>query len=194
MPELKGWLGPEGQVFPSSEHLWQALKAKNLRTFLRFTVGGDFGSWAPDVFVRTTLRNKVKNLSARKALLLGQSKVVHWAKKQNIGILAKIAANSEYAADLQLDEIGDMNYAREHLPDDVERAVWLAILKQKYSQDPLLQLLLTNTGDEMLVEFEKAAARTPSKVKWGGCISPSGVLLGRNVMGTYLMATRAALV
>ena len=101
-PLLREWLTEAGKKFNSSEHLWQSLKATNYKTFLKFTHDGIFGS--EDVLAFFNL------LDPKTA----QSKVDYWMKKQNIGIVPKMAVNATYRKKLGLD-VGDIDSKKEYL-------------------------------------------------------------------------------
>ncbi len=200
VPDLSEWLGADGLVFPSSEHLWQALKARNAPTLRRFAVGGDLAILSPGLFQRTTLLAQARKVwrgkgdtivSLKKLDGASLKKVVYW-EKRGVGIAAKLASKEAYGQTLELGP-EHMDYARETLAPDVERAIWLLVLRLKFEQNPALGDLLLSTQGHTLVEFDKAGARLdgPVKVKWGAYVDPTThCLRGQNVMGTYLMATR----
>jgi len=74
--------------FPSTEHVWQAFRARNQATFLRFTVDGDLGRWAPTVFAK----GPDPEAAAKK---------MNFCRKQHmIGIIAKMASNETHAKKL----------------------------------------------------------------------------------------------
>jgi predicted NAD-dependent protein-ADP-ribosyltransferase YbiA (DUF1768 family) len=188
-PELRSWIGDIGGffVFPSAEHVWHALKAKNVATLLRFTSHGDLGQWSASFFTRV-MPKALQGTSA--GLERGKKKMAYWHKKGNIGIMAKMAANPKYTKAMGFDPRADMNYGRETLEEDLERRVWLSIHHLKYSQHAALRTLLLETGETPLIEFDRAGIRNPSKTKWGGCVDEKGVLHGQNKMGMYLMLYR----
>lgn len=185
-PGIREWLPA---TFPTSEHLWQALKARDQATFLRFTTTGDLGAWNPDVFAKTVaylVKDKIE-MAAR-----AQKKLAEWKKKNNLGIQAKLAANPDYAQRLNL--AGHMNFEREHLAADVERIVWLAILKLKFRQNAGPRAVLLSTAGKRLIEFAPGAARRPEH--WGGLVTPGPgplTVVGDNVMGNYVQAVRDSL-
>jgi predicted NAD-dependent protein-ADP-ribosyltransferase YbiA (DUF1768 family) len=196
-PRLLGFVSEKEEViFPSTEHIWQALKARDSATFFAFTVHGTFGSWNPNVFALTVARKippKAKK-GKKKSITLEEfviSKMNQWrtrGNKNNIGIQAKLAANPTYAKPLGLSE-SQMAYDREHLDAATEQNVWLAILRLKF-QVPHFKELLLSTGNAVLVEFDKGATRR--HVHWGG-MAVEGAVVGDNAMGKYLMQVRSEL-
>src|SRR5262245_25965046 len=113
-PLLGEWMAGRAVYFPSSEHLWQALKAKTFNTFLAFSTGGRLSG------------GDVLNAIYREK---GLRKWVWWMRKSCVGIAAKLAANPKHA--VVLDLVGKMDYRRERLLPQVELAIWLAILRLK---------------------------------------------------------------
>jgi predicted NAD-dependent protein-ADP-ribosyltransferase YbiA (DUF1768 family) len=201
-PNLRTWLGRDGRVFQSSEHAWQALKATTLGTFLKFTASGEFGDLRGDFFVRLApflgrpKRRKNEDDAAFAARTtpeaVAAAKVAAWSKKNMVGVVAKMAANPKYYRALGIEDT--MRYVVETgLTSDVERAVWLDLLRQKYTQNPGLKQALLNTGDDYLLEFVRGAereARAGRRSHWGGLIDDAGTLWGENTMGGYLMRLR----
>jgi predicted NAD-dependent protein-ADP-ribosyltransferase YbiA (DUF1768 family) len=164
-------------VFPTSEHVWQSLKALDLTTFREFTVSGRFGAWDSNVFVATKRGDVDK----------GKRGMTHWMRKDMLGIQAKLAANPKHGKALELGAT-KMNYVRERLASDVERTVWLAILRLKYGQNVSALHALRGTGAAThLVEFDRSGAKS----HWGGCMrAADGKLVGENVMGLFTMEIR----
>lgn len=199
-PSLCNWLDhpDEHHVFPSSEHVWQSLKATDSSTRYQFTTQGYLGQWNINHFLDTGAEQKAL-AKQHKAARLGKSyagtalseataSLAYWQNKHMIGIVAKMAANPKHAEALEV--VDGMDYGRETLAPEVERAAWLAILHLKFTQNATLHADLLATGASQLVEFDrKAAAKQGSH--WGGCYRKSdGVLCGENAMGQYLMAVR----
>lgn len=175
--------------FASLEHLYQGTKACDEATLLRFTTSGDLGSWNPTIFDRTLVPKSIKNLDERANAAL--KKMNYWRKKKCIGILAKLAANPKHGRVLQLGT-QKMNYNMEILEPEDEQALWVAILKLKYTQNPSALEALLSTGDTLLIEFDKSARRT--HVHWGGLYDElTCTVLGDNVMGNYLTLVRKEL-
>lgn len=129
-PQLKVWLEEEGGVFsfPSLEHLYQGLKARNKQTFLRFTEEGDFGKWDPNFF-KITVVALAPSKRAKYAKKIGKPKAAltvpdladlaihtmnYWKAKGLIGIMAKLASNRSYGKALNLGP-SKMDYASEWL-------------------------------------------------------------------------------
>lgn len=173
-PQLAQFVGTDRVVFRSSEHAWQALKATERTTFWRF-VDGDFAMFsAPimDVFFPGQ----------------GAKKFAYWAKKRNVGIVPKLAANRKHAKRLNLRFKGALDYSRETLRPELERRVWRTLLRLKFRQNERHRRALLGTGKRRLVEFDRGAKRTPTH--WGGLVDEEGKLHGENVMGQYLEAVR----
>jgi predicted NAD-dependent protein-ADP-ribosyltransferase YbiA (DUF1768 family) len=191
-PNLKDWVPAGGLFFPTSEHLWQALKATNRATFLRFTSAGDLGLWKVSIFANTVAPSKVekekKNDMSELARVATKS-MIHWQKKHNLGVQAKLAANKKYAKKLNLDK-GRMNFEREHLAPATERSVWLTILKLKFAQNAELRAILSATRGTRLVET--SGRGKAEKAHWSGRVK-DGKLIGDNAMGHYLEALRESL-
>jgi predicted NAD-dependent protein-ADP-ribosyltransferase YbiA (DUF1768 family) len=191
-PNLKDWVPAGGLFFPTSEHLWQALKATDKQTFLRFTSAGDLGLWKVSIFANTVAPSKLakekKNDMAELARVALKG-MLHWQKKHNLGIQAKLAANKKYAKKLNLDK-GRMNFEREHLAPATERSVWLTILKLKFAQNAELREILSATRGKRLVETPGRGKA--EKAHWSGRVK-DGKLIGDNVMGLYMEAVRESL-
>ncbi len=169
-------------VFASSEHLWQALKALDRATFLRFTADGDLGSLTSTFFQRVFPRLGAEQL---------QTKVRYWAQRQCVGIVPKMAANEDHAKKLGL--VDHMDFGREHLEPLVERTCWLAILKLKFNQNPALRAVLLSTRGKLLVEYSRFASPDHHE-HWAAKVDPAtATLWGDNAMGKYVTATRESL-
>jgi len=194
-PDLDAWLGNEGMEFASSEHLWQALKARDRETFVAFTSRGRFSDM-PNFFAWVSV-------SPAEAA----TKCAHWGPKNMIGIVPKMAVNRKHAPYLDLiypealhkprmtDEDYRLNYIDEgKLPAADEREIWLAILRAKFSQNQALKTLLLNTRGQLLIEFDRNAKARPAKTHWGGqWLEDQSRVVGANAMGEYLMAIRQEL-
>jgi hypothetical protein len=177
-PSIGEWItkGGGALVFPSSEHLWQALKAKSCEIFLEFTVGGRFAR--VDVLL---------DIYGEKGL----QKWRWWMRNSNVGIAAKLAANPKHKVRLNL--VGKMAYERESLSLQLEQTVWMTILRLKFATNQPHREALLATGDALLIEFDRGAARKGTKLAhWGGIWDiQRGCVIGENVMGQYMMAIRA---
>jgi predicted NAD-dependent protein-ADP-ribosyltransferase YbiA (DUF1768 family) len=159
-------------TFPTAEHLWQAHKAKDRSSFLRFTTQGDLGSWSLDVFAKTLAYHRNRATCASEA----KKKLLLWQRKGCLGIQAKVATKPKYAKRLAL----DLDWSREFLAPDHEREIWLAILALKFAQNAEARRVLLATGSKILVEFDRSGARHSGKK----------VLSGDNRMGRYLEEIR----
>jgi transposase/predicted NAD-dependent protein-ADP-ribosyltransferase YbiA (DUF1768 family) len=185
------FLEPPRLEFATSEHLWQALKTKNLKTFLRFTATGDLGNLTLAFFEKI-----YAGKSAKGKPVSPHKKFDLWNRNGMAGIVAKMASNPTYGARLGLSPGGDMDYAREHLDPAVERSVWLEILALKFAACPVARQQLLGTGGRYLLEWSKGAERETRSGRvphWNGLVGKDGVLYGENIMGQYLMATRLSI-
>lgn len=174
-PSLASFFHEETLEFLSVEHLWHALKATDRETFLQFAVGGRFGSADVEAFAAVFCQEKA------------EQKQKWWMKKNNVGIIPKMAANFRRGTKLGIKK--KMQYERERPSADVERRVWLALLERKYKQNGNHAAVLKKTCGRRLIEFARSAAITGSTEHWGGCIV-DGKLRGENVMGQYMEETR----
>jgi predicted NAD-dependent protein-ADP-ribosyltransferase YbiA (DUF1768 family) len=192
-PKLNEWLGEEGRIFPSSEHVWQSLKARDLATFLAFVQGGRFADML--VFFQAFYQN-VAARSNKEWFKLVAQKCTFWGRKNMVGIAAKMAAEPKNAFKLGLlvDNQDKMDYRLERLTPAVERAIWLTILRQKIRQNAAVRAVLMGIPrGQRLIEFDRGAAQR--KTHWGGLWDAEAkCVIGENFMGQYLMAVRTELV
>ena len=203
-PQLVSWMEQAVDrtvTFPSVEHLYQALKARDHGTFLRFTTGGNLAQWNPYFFLLTVVPGKkhkyakklgrrVQTLTAEELGKLATSSMKHWQRRNLLGVVAKLAANIRHGPALDLGPTR-FDYAAERLPPDQERDLWLALEKLKYGQHADLRQLLVSTGPKRLIEFDHHAKA--GSTHWGGLMR-HGQLIGDNAMGDYLMATRESFI
>jgi len=158
---IEGGIEHQGYTYLSTEHAFQAQKyIKEQR--IRFSTQGDLGNW-----------DSIK-LVFKKDLVEGKSKF--WFKKENIGIIAKMATNKQVGKQLGLIRDESFNSTFE---------LWKPILYKSILH--LNSKILSETRDNYLLEFERGAQRSGSI--WGGLIS-NGVEYGNNIMGKYLMKIR----
>jgi hypothetical protein len=195
-PEIASFVasacGEDGQrplVFPSSEHVWQALKARDVDTFLDFTLAGRWGQLDTAAFLPFYPK---KSGTVHELQAFAEAKVAHWGKKQNVGILAKMATSARYTRSVG----GKLWYpSKVQGAADLEDAqhpgmwdVWLQILRLKYAQNDEARVVLLATGDTYLLEFSTKANQ------WGGHYHElTDKIVGRNYMGCLLMALRKEL-
>ncbi len=158
----------------------EALKARDLATFNAFTSAGRFGQWSSEFFTQIKKGNVT---AARTAMAI-------WVRKDMLGIQAKLAANPKNGGLLGLTE-ETMSYGRERQAPEVERAVWLVILRLKYVQNHQHRRVLLSTERLSLYEFDRTAASATGS-HWGACRrrKTDGALVGENAMGRYMMAVR----
>ena len=148
----------DGTLYPSVEHAFQAQKyIKSQRT--RFSTTGDLGNW-----------DSIK-------LVQVKSKRNFWFKKNNIGIIAKMATSTKIGKRLGLIRDASFNSSFE---------LWYFLLEKKYLIKKFY-FILKNTENQYLLEFDKGARNRGSV--WGGIIQ-NDVLYFDNLMGKYLMKIR----
>ena len=195
-PNFRSWIrAKKGHaVFPSIEHAWHALKATNQSTFAKFLVGGAFARWDTEAFAQFS---KPDSNDPEKHIEKAKKQFKYWSAKQNVGIIAKLAANPKYLKTLGIKAIS-MNYSHERLAWHLEEDIWLTLLRLKYIQneecrkvligvfkiDPK-NILAAFNEPKQLVEFDRSAGRVGTQCYWGGCIKDNAVV-GLNTMGKYL--------
>tara|TARA_B110000483_G_scaffold238448_1_gene315104 strand:- start:430 stop:966 length:537 start_codon:yes stop_codon:yes gene_type:complete len=150
----------DGLIYPSSEHMFQSQKFI-IEDRLRFSVGGDLGNWTGFSLV------SIKTFD-------------YWKKKDNIGIIAKMATSKKMIKKLGLTNLEDFQS---------NDKIWKTILTKKYNITEFKEVL-EKTGDLYLLEFDRNAIRRPSY--WGGNFLDD-VLYGENRMGNYIMEIRKSL-
>lgn len=156
--QLKSFIdNQEGLIYPSVEHAYQAQKYIE-RDRIRFSINGDLGNW--DGFK-----------------LIHDKDVNYWKKKDNIGIIAKMATNPKNTKKLGL----KINKKFKCTID-----LWLDILILKFQKEYYKNILLA-TNNLYLLEFDRRARLRGSE--WGGIIEDR-VLYGDNKMGIYIMIIR----
>lgn len=191
-PDFAKWIPRYvGIRFPSSEHLWQALKANNAKTFYDFTIDGRWGRLSAAAFL--AFAPKTQSAGEQQKWALGKYQV--WSAKDNVGILAKMASNPDYAEQLNYVPGEDMIYERETpATPELEKEVWLAILRLKFDSHPYgarAKRLLLETGHEYLLEHVRGAVKQPLEEHWGGCYDKKKKqIVGQNNTGRYIMALR----
>jgi predicted NAD-dependent protein-ADP-ribosyltransferase YbiA (DUF1768 family) len=157
----------DGLMYCSTEHAFQAQKYIQEQRH-RFSIAGDLG--CPNGF----------------SLVFGddwEKKRTYWMKKQNIGIIAKMATNITVGKKLglQRDETFVSN-----------EALWIDLLMRKFTL-PAFRELLQSTHHAYLLEFDRGAKRCEQQFGkssfWGGLIEDN-ILYGNNAMGKYIMVVR----
>lgn len=179
-PLLESFFVDENETiqFMSIEHLWHSLKATDRLMFREFAVGGRFGDANRENFASVFPSSDA------------DAKMKWWMKKQNVGIIPKMAANKTRGKKLAI--ANRMNYERERPSAALEKRVWLAMLRCKYNQNAAHRAVLLKTRNAKLIEFARGAARANSNEHWGGCVV-NGQVVGENVMGGYLEEVRTEL-
>jgi predicted NAD-dependent protein-ADP-ribosyltransferase YbiA (DUF1768 family) len=172
--QIKEGIDVDGIVYPSTEHAFQAQK------FIpedrkRFSTTGDIG--------KASTGFKLVYPKEGKAEV--EKKRDFWMKKENIGILAKMASDEEMSKKLGLTRVKNFLSSDE---------LWMKILRAKYSVKEFKDILLS-TDDHYILEFEKSAKRraeTGDAPYYAGLIDDNK-LYGKNKMGIYLMNIRDSL-
>lgn len=180
-PLLREWLRDE-KTFQSAEHLWQSLKAIDYTSFCAFCDDGQYARLTEQAF---GVFYKSKQVAQRK--------MKFWSRKQNEGIIAKLVANPQHRKKVGI----ALDYTKENLDADLERAVWADVLRLKFTQHPELKQVLLDTRDDYLLEHSRSAKSRYEKhcitEHWAGLVDESGDLYGDNAMGRYLMSLRTVL-
>jgi len=163
---IKDYILFEGLLYCSTEHAFQSQKyIKEQRH--RFSIHGDLG-----------------NIEGFQ-LVFGdnwEKKKAYWMKKENIGIIAKMATNIKIGKKLGL--IRDETF----ISTD---KLWIDILSLKYNITEF-NIILQNTQTNFLLEFDRGAKnyiKYDKTALWGGIIQDDK-LYGNNLMGMYLMFIR----
>ena len=154
----------ENIIYPSTEHAFQAQKYIP-KDRVRFSINGDLGNW--DGLALLVKANEV------------EKKKNYWQKKNNIGIIAKMATNMNTGIKLGLRIIDDFQ-SRDEL--------WINILTKKFSI-PYFKDLLKKTENIYILEYDRGANMRQICTFWGGIIVNNN-LHGYNLMGKYLMRVR----
>ena len=169
---VKEGITVDGITYPSSEHAFQAQKFIE-KDKQRFSVTGDLGK------IDTGFRLVYPKETSQEV----ESKKDYWMKKDNIGIIAKMATSESLIKNLKLTLISNFKSSDE---------LWMKILTEKYKVKEFKDLLLS-TGNHYLLEFDKGAERKTkdgSPPYYNGMIDSNLKLYGTNKMGIYLMNVR----
>lgn len=176
--QIDGGIKYDDIIYNSVEHAYQAQKfIKSDR--IRFSETGDLGDFSAfrtygSIFFKKSVDP--------------ENKIRYWSKKNNIGIVAKMASNPKYAKQLRL------TFEKEKSRKNIER-LFLNILLQKYSYKKYFDVLI-DTKNSLLIEFSRSAKRNydnGSVDMWTGMVL-DGKLYGENLMGQYLMKIRDCLI
>ena len=156
--------------FPSVAHAWTALKATNQETLQLFASDGSLAKLTPEAFWPFSKHPDRTH--------------EYWSAMDGVGVLAELAGKPKHAKALGI--IDGMDYGRELLEPELERAVWLQLLRLKYEQNPRHLRVLRATHSALLV------AHDPYARHWGGRVE-QGQLVGDNAIGRYTEQVRAQL-
>ena len=107
-----------------------------------FGDGGRFTQWNPDAFVPFLPASIRKKPTARANAAI--QKFNFWSKKQNVGIIPKMASNSKYRKQLFGAKV-NMDYTRERLAPNDEHDIWIVLLTLKFKQNASLRQVLLGT-------------------------------------------------
>jgi predicted NAD-dependent protein-ADP-ribosyltransferase YbiA (DUF1768 family) len=157
----------DGLTFHSTEHAFQAQKyIKEQRP--RFSVNGDLGNI-----------NNVNNCFELIFENNWEKKKKYWMKKNNIGIIAKMATNIKIGKRLGL--IRDIHFMSTH-------NLWMELLALKFNIDEF-KIILQSIKNKYLLEFDRGAKRLCLKniIPIWGALVDNGTMYGNNLMGKYLM-------
>jgi len=152
----------DGIIYPSTEHAFQAQKYIESQRE-RFSITGDLGVWdgLKLVYKDREYENKYK----------------FWSKKNNIGIIAKMATNKKIGI-----KLGLIRNEKANLTDEL----WINILEKKFNIKYFSDIL-KSTDNIYLLHFDHRANKNiNSSSYWGGLIN-NNTLYGNNQMGKYLM-------
>lgn len=183
-PSIEKWFemsSTDYWSFDTVEHFWQALKATRYDTFLQFMSGRRLSKFDHEIF---------------DVFFPGQQKYNHWSKKNNNGIIPKLASNPKYGKALGIHTT--MDYTRERLNEDILRSVWTFLLRKKYLSNSVHLSTLIGTSGK-LIEFERGSTKEKPAF-WGGCVKSCDsegkdqVLYGRNFMGEMMQVIRNELI
>lgn len=173
----------DGVVFPSSEHAYQSNKFVETDKH-RFAANGDLSN--------------IENLSHFYKEGVVEKKIKLWSnttklnnKPVMVGIVAKLASNPKHAKQigLTMKPLTDPNHEANR------KANFKRILHSKFQQNPHFKSKLMSTGDKMLIEFSRGAARVLKGKQaelWTGLVK-DGVLYGQNLMGVIMEEVRSEL-
>ena len=159
-------------TYPSVEHAYQAVKFMDCDKH-RFTICGDLGGWDG---MKLIYPNDHDN------------KIRYWSKKNNIGIIAKLA--------VRLDNIKKLNLTLDKtiIMQKINDKIWPVLLTKKFQEEKFKDILI-KTGKNYLLEFSRSAkieSERNRKPYYNGLIE-DGILYGDNKMGQYLMQVRSEL-
>lgn len=165
-----GGLEFEGRVYATSEHAYQALRVEE-EDRDRMAVGGDLGG-----------------LEGLKVILgeeEGKKKMDWWGRGEVklSGIVAKMVVKEERNGKLEVPlklKKGDLEGKDE---------IFMRILLAKWEASKKFRDALRASGDRVLVELDRGAARKNGKSVWGGVVK-NGVVVGENRMGKLMMELR----
>ena len=184
-------------MYPSTENMYQALKALDLGTAREFECGGLFASF--DIFEKWPCPKMVAAMKARekkspgnkklpeviKMVDMKASKLKEW--KDCVGIVAKMVAGLPTALLMKLWGVRLVNVP-------LAISVWPAILCAKFKPGSQLALALIKTQPKHLVELDIKTYPAPKASFYGGKWSDQdNKLIGENRMGILLMKCRSNL-
>lgn len=161
----------DGNVYPSSEHAFQAYLSSNPEDFM--------------------LESKIGKLTPEACNFVGfPSSKMHakcdvWSKKNNVGILAKMLISTH-------DKLG----LKRSIPREECEVVFKKILLEKFRSNSTARKVLLDTKDAYLLEFVKSSNRRFKKngeIERWGAMMVDGKVVGDNQMGALMMWVREEL-
>ena len=163
-----------GVTYPSAEHAFQAqLVTPDFRHF--FSTTGPLA----------TLRSGFKTLMPKATDTFIERKALYWGKKNNIGVVAKMASKRDYLYNIHGVRKMDVGF-------DECRIIFKTVLVAKLDAFQDFRELLYETGSKYLFEFSRDAERrslTGTTIRWGAMIVDNKVI-GHNQMGALMMWLR----
>jgi len=183
-PEFVEWLGENGTFFPSATHVWYALRAKNQRTFDKFTKNGEFGSVSVAFFRKATPSGRLRSKTAR---ALAEVEML----KQNHQV-GRIALKAVAKQNRRCFSLGSTDFDPRSPEERLDRGAlfdfWKAVIGQKARQNRNVRKALLATRDNAIF-FHYPSSN--SSVLGGNNILDH--FKGRNLIGDVMTVVRKEL-
>jgi len=144
-----------GITYPSVEHAFQAQKFHESVRHL-FSVTGVYGNPANQFHAGWTAYFHAKTPTSSKNAETVEKKKLHWGKKNQFGVLAKMVNNLSKVPKKGRCKISDLGLVPNPAWDfgESHERLWMSLLRSKF-QDPMMREVLLNTGDAYLIEYQK---------------------------------------
>lgn len=158
-----------GLEFPSTEHVYQYERLRQEDSTTRpddWIKGGKYSMYET---LKTDFNKKERSVG-------------HWRKRNAIGIVAKVAANSLRS--------------KTRAGPEKNVVLWRNILRAKMRCNPVIMQLLVGTGSKTLIEYSRSIHTKEltewTKNPWVGHVDPTtGLMYGLNWMGDLMMQVRS---